>query len=59
MATGGTEGESIRRNNWDGVGHLWDELETKGNGNSQESIKVTLAKNLSSVGYGAQTSHVL
>lgn len=24
-------------------GHFWDELEIKGNGNSQESMKVTLA----------------
>jgi hypothetical protein len=31
--------------NWGGVGiHLWDELEIEDNGNSQESMRVTLAK---------------
>ena len=29
-----------------GVGHLWDELETQGNGNFKESIRMTIAKTL-------------
>jgi hypothetical protein len=36
------------RESWDrvkeGGGHLWDELEPRTNGNSQESMRVALAK---------------
>lgn len=31
--------------------HIWDELATYDNGNSQDSIRVTLAKNPSNMGY--------
>jgi hypothetical protein len=42
METGEIRREDRGRNNeW---GHLWDELETDSNGNSQESMRVTLAR---------------
>ena len=33
--------------------HLWNKLETKGNGNSQESLRMTKAKNPSNKAYGS------
>lgn len=33
--------------------HLWDKLETSSNGNSGESVRLTLAKTPSRGGYGA------
>ena len=31
----GAQGESTGKDDWNGEEHLWDELETQGNGNSQ------------------------
>lgn len=39
--------------------HLWEELEIYCNGNSRESMRVTLAKALSSGGCGPWTNHLL
>ena len=46
------EGEGSKKDHWNEEVHLWDELETQGNGNSQELTSVTLAKTHSSGGYG-------
>ena len=43
--------ESTGKDNWIQE-HLWDKVKTYENGNSQESIRVILAKTLSSGGYG-------
>jgi hypothetical protein len=46
------EGESTGRDNWNQE-HLWDNLETQGNGNSQGSMRVTPAKTPSNGGHEA------
>ena len=36
-----------------GVGHLWNELETQDNGNSEESMSMTVAKTPNNGEYGS------
>lgn len=49
---GRMEGESTGRDIWN-LGASWNELEILSNGNSQVSVRVTLAKTPSNGGYGA------
>lgn len=48
------EGESTGRDNWNWGGeHFRGKVETSFNGNSQESLRVTLTKTPNNEGYGA------
>lgn len=53
-ASGGRQRERVlgHRTRTLGGGHLWDKLEAKDNGNSQEAMRMNLDKTLSNGGYG-------
>lgn len=57
--SGEDKGKRVLGDTTGAQGHFWDDLETQGNGTSQESLKVTLDKILSNGVYGVWTGYLL